>query len=139
MHVFCHRSWDLYKGSGIRSHHRNKKDLELCFNDINEFDEPHPIRKRSAIVEWLKRLDYGAESRREEVSSNPSFAIRRTEKFCLASGKWEPISNQGRIVLRKKKNGLRLSYVLPKICTTLNPSAPTAIRQWETIYLVHSG
>ena len=34
---------------------------------------------RGAVVEWLERLDYGAESRRKIMSSRLGFAIRRLE------------------------------------------------------------
>ena len=38
---------------------------------------------RGTVVEWLKRLNYGAESRRKVVSSGLGFAMRRLENFVI--------------------------------------------------------
>ena len=46
---------------------------------------------RGAVVECLERLDHGAESRRNVVSSTQGFAVRRLENsLCQPSSKWVP-------------------------------------------------
>ena len=41
------------------------------------------------MVEWLERLNYGAESRRKVESSRLGFAMRRLENFpCQPSSEW---------------------------------------------------
>ena len=53
--------------------------------------------KRGAVVEWLERLGYGAESRRKVVNSRLGFAIRLLENsLCQPSNKWETFSDQGK-------------------------------------------
>ena len=48
------------------------------------------------MVEWLERLDYGAESRRKVVSSRLDFAIRRLENsLCQRSSEWVPFFELG--------------------------------------------
>ena len=52
------------------------------------------IYVRGVVVDWLERLDYGAESRRKVVSSRLGFAMRRLENsLCQPSSKWVPFSN----------------------------------------------
>ena len=81
--------------------------------------------ERNSVVEWLETLDYGAESRRRVMSLNPGFAIRRLEiSLYPPSSKWVPTSNQERIRQRKKRNGLRFSYVVPKIHMASDPNCP---------------
>ena len=49
---------------------------------------------RGVVVEWLERLDYGAESRRKVVNSRLGFAMRQLENsLCQPSSKWVPFSN----------------------------------------------
>ena len=80
---------------------------------------------RGAVVEWLERLGYGAESRRKVVSSRLGFAMRRLENsICQPSSKWEPFSNQGKTWQRKERNGLRLSSAVSKIQWNSNPHCP---------------
>ena len=44
------------------------------------------------MVEWLERLDYGAESRRKVVRSRLGFAMRRLEKsLCQPRSKWKTL------------------------------------------------
>ena len=41
------------------------------------------------MVEWVERLDYGAESRRKVVSSRLGFTMRRLENsLCPPNRKW---------------------------------------------------
>ena len=50
--------------------------------------------EKCVVVEWLERLDYGAENRRKVVSSRLGFAMRRQENsLCQPSSKWVPFSN----------------------------------------------
>ena len=92
--------------------------------------------KRGAVVEWLERCGYGAESRRKVVSSRLGFAIRLWENFfCQPSSKWVTFANQGKIRQQKERDGLRLSFAVPMIQRNSNPTAPTAIRLWETFTL----
>ena len=77
------------------------------------------------MVDWLERLDYGAESRRKVVSSRLGFAIRRLENsLCQPSSQWVPISNLGRIRQRKERDGLRLASAVPKTQWDSNPHCP---------------
>ena len=49
---------------------------------------------RGAVVEWLERLRYGAESLRKVVSLSLGFAMRRLENsLCQLSSKWVPFLN----------------------------------------------
>ena len=85
------------------------------------------------MFEWLERLYYGAESRRKVVSSRLGFAVRRLENFlCQPSSEWVPFSNKRRIRQRNEKDGLRVHQLCPRYNGTLTPTAPTAIRLWET-------
>ena len=53
--------------------------------------------KRGAVVEWLERRGYGAESRRKVVSSRLCFAIRLLENFlCQSSSKWVTFFESGK-------------------------------------------
>ena len=80
---------------------------------------------RGAVVEWLVRLGYGAESRRKVVSSRLGFAMRRLKNsLCQPSSKWVPFSNQGRIRQRKERDGLCLSSAVPRIQWDSNPHCP---------------
>ena len=45
------------------------------------------------MVEWLERLDYGAESRRKVVSSRLGFAMRRLENFVTPAVNGDRFSN----------------------------------------------
>ena len=67
------------------------------------------------MVEWLKRLDYGAESRRNVVSSRLCFAHATTGKLCQPSSEWVLFSNWERLRQRKQRDGLRLSSTVSKI------------------------
>ena len=68
------------------------------------------------MVEWLERLDYGAEICRKVASSRLGFDMRRLENsLCQPNIKWVPFSNQGRLRQRKERDGLRLSSAVPKI------------------------
>ena len=60
----------------------------LCTGMLNLFEN------RRAVVEWLEWLGYGAESRRNVMSSRLSFAIRRLENFvCQPNSKCESFLN----------------------------------------------
>ena len=64
----------------------------LCMGMLNFFEKP--IEKRSAVVEWLECLSYGAESRRNVVSSKLGFAMRQLENFvCQPNSKCESFLN----------------------------------------------
>ena len=70
----------------------------------------------SAVVEWLERLCYGAESRLKTVSSRLGFLTGRLENsFCQPSFKWVHFSNCGRLRQRKERDGFHLSSPVPKI------------------------
>ena len=55
--------------------------------------------------------------------------------FCQPSSKWVTFSNQGKKRQRKERHWLRLSLAVPMIQLDSNPTAPTAIRLWETFTL----
>ena len=77
------------------------------------------------MVEWLERLDYGAESRRKVVSSRLDFAMRRLENsLCQPSSEWVPFSNQGRLRQQKERDGLRFTSAVAKIQWDSNPNCP---------------
>ena len=72
--------------------------------------------KRGAVVELLERRGYSAESRRKVVSSRLGFAIRLLENFlCQPSSKWVTFSNQGKIMQRKERDVLCLSFAVPMV------------------------
>ena len=73
---------------------------------------------------WRRKSPY-------RVSSRLGLATRRLEN-CQTSRKWVPFSNKGRIRQRKEKDVLYLSSAVPKIQWDSNPTAPTAIRLWDT-------
>ena len=76
---------------------------------------------RGAVVEWLERLDSGAESRRKFICSR-LFRHPTTGKHPLSpSSKWVPFLNQGRIRQQKERDGLRIFPAVPKISGTLIP------------------
>ena len=53
--------------------------------------------QRSAVAEWLEWLGYSAESRREVVSLNLGYAMRRMENsHCEPSSKWVPFFESGK-------------------------------------------
>ena len=58
---------------------------------------------------------------------------RTTGKLCQPSSKWVPFSNLGRIRQLKERDGHCLSFAVPKILYASSPTAPMAIRVWETI------
>ena len=77
--------------------------------------------ERSAVVEWLERPSYGAESRIKVVSSSLGFAMRRLENsLCQPSSKWTPFTNQGRIKQQTEKDRLCFSSAVPNS----NPHCP---------------
>ena len=43
-----------------------------------------------------------------------------------------PVSNKGRLIVRKERGGLRIPYSVPKTQRASTPSAPTTIRLWDT-------
>ena len=47
------------------------------------------------MVEWLKRLGYGAENRRKVVSSRLGFAMRRLENSLCQLGKAKAAKGEG--------------------------------------------
>lgn len=80
---------------------------------------PH---EKGAIVEWLKTLGCGAESRRKVVTTRLGFAIRQLEN-CQPSRKWISFSNQ-RMMQRQERHGLRLLSAVPRIKWASNPYCP---------------
>ena len=61
----------------------------------------------------------------EVVGSNTDETSRLMENsFFQSSSKWSLFSNQGRIRQRKERDGLRLSYAVPKIQLAFNPHCP---------------
>ena len=49
---------------------------------------------RGTVIEWLERLGYDAECRRQVVSSRLGFDVRRLEiSVSQPSSKWVPFSN----------------------------------------------
>ena len=98
-------------------------------------DKRGAVVERGAGVEWLERLSYGAEGRRKVVSLRLGFAIRRLENsLCQSSSKWLPFSNYGRTRQRKERDGIHLSFAVPRIQS--NPSVPMTIRLWEIFTLL---
>ena len=54
--------------------------------------------------------------RRKAMSSSLGFTIQRLENsLSQPSSKWVPLSNQGRIRQQKNRDGLHLSFAVPKI------------------------
>ena len=66
---------------------------------------PEKHRGSGAMVEWLERLGYGAESRRK-VEFEAGLCHATTVKLCQPSSKWVPVSNQRRIRQRKERDAL---------------------------------
>ena len=93
-------------------------------------------QKRGTVVEWLERLGYSAERRRQVVRSRLGFVMRRLENcFCQSIRKWVPFSNQGRIKRGKMRDGLRFSFVVPKIYWDSRPIGPYASMANLDLYL----
>ena len=80
-------------------------------------------RQGSAVVDWLERLGYGAESRRKVVRSPPGFAMSFDD--------WKTLS-----VSERRGMGSAFYQLCPGYCAPLASTAPAAIRQWETFYLI---
>ena len=76
---------------------------------------------------------------RRKSSKDREFKFRlcypTTRKLCQPSSKWVTFSNQGKIRQRKEQDRLRLSFAMPMMQWDSNPTAPTAIRLWETFTL----
>ena len=70
------------------------------------------------------------------MSSKLGFAMKRLENsLCQPSSKWILFSNKGRIRQRKERNGLRLSFAVPKIQWDSNPHCPYDYQAMGHIYL----
>ena len=80
--------------------------------------------ERGAVVEWLERLGYGAESLRK--AGVRGWAT--TGKLCQTSSRWVPFFELG-----TDKAAKGVGWAPPFIsCAQDTPTAPTAIRLWET-------
>ena len=55
--------------------------------------------------------------------------------FCQPSSKWVTFSNQGKIMQQKERDVFCLYFAVPMVQWDSNPTAPTAIRLWETFTL----
>ena len=52
--------------------------------------------------------------------------------LCQPSSKQVPFSNWGKVKQQKEKDGLHLSFAMPKMQWDSNPTASMAIMLWET-------
>ena len=52
--------------------------------------------------------------------------------LCQSISKWVPFSNLRRVRQEKETEGLRLSFAVPRYSGALTPTAPWAIRLWDT-------
>ena len=67
------------------------------------------------------------------VSSRLGCAMRRLENsLCQPSRKWVPFSNKGRISSERRGMGSAFHQLCPRYSGTLAPTAPTAIKLWDT-------
>ena len=76
------------------------------------------------MVEWLERLDNGAQSRLKVGSSWVGFAMRRLENSVNPAVNGYLFSNQGQTRQRKEREGLRLLSSVPKIQWDYNRHFP---------------
>ena len=85
---------------------------------------------RGVVVEWLDRLDYGAESRRKVVRGwdSPCDDWKTASVHPAVNGNLSQ-SREG-YGSERKGMGLHLSSAVPKIQWGFNP---TAIRLWEIV------
>ena len=78
-------------------------------------------RRCRVVIEWLS---YGAESRRKVAGSRLGLSIRGLENSVKPAVNGYLFSNWGRMGQRKERDGLRLSFALPKIQWHTNPNCP---------------
>ena len=79
------------------------------------------------MVEWLERLDYGAESR---GWASPCYDWKTLSVNPAVNGYLFRIrEDKGR---ERRGMGSAFHQLCPKYSGTLTPTAPTAIRLWET-------
>ena len=65
------------------------------------------------------------------------FAMGRMENsLCQPSSKWIPFLNQGRIRQPRREMGSTFHHLCPRYSRTLTPTAPMAIRLWETFAFI---
>ena len=77
------------------------------------------------MVEWVERLDYGAESRRKVVSSRLDFAMRRLENsLCPPSSTWVLFFELGKAKAAKGEGWAPPLSALPLIQWDSNPHCP---------------
>ena len=83
------------------------------------------------MVEWLEELDYGVESGRKIVISSSGFAMGRLETLSV-----DPAVNGYLFRIREglgsERRGIGSTFHQLCLCWSLTPTAPTAIRLWET-------
>ena len=85
------------------------------------------------MVEWFERLDYGAESRRKVVSSRLASPCDDWKTLYVPSA----VNGYLFRIRESKGSGRRgmdsaFHQLCPRYSGTLNPTAPTAIRLWNT-------
>ena len=76
---------------------------------------------------WCRKLPEGREFKlglRCQANGTPCQPSRKMGRL--------PVSNKGRLILRKERGGLRIPYSVPKTQRASTPSAPTTIRLWDT-------
>ena len=81
-------------------------------------------------VKWLEQLEYGAERHWKAPSVRLGLAIRRLENSTNPAVNRLLFSNKGRIRQQKEKDGLHLSFAVPKIRWDSIPPLP----QWLLSY-----
>ena len=84
-------------------------------------------------MEWLEKLGYCAESRGKVVSCNRTWPSDDWKTLCVNPA--VPASYQGKIRLRKERNGLPLAYAVPKIKWDCNPNCPYGYKAIRNLYV----
>ena len=78
------------------------------------------------MVKWLEQLEYVAERHWKALSFRLGLAIRRLENSTNPAVNRLLFSNMGRIRQQKERDGLHLSFAVPKIRWGSVPNCPNS-------------
>ena len=87
--------------------------------------------KTGVVVEWLERLDYGAESRRKVVSSRLGSAMRRLENSVNPAVNGYLFRIREGLGSERRGMGSVFHQLCPRYSGTLTLTAPRIIRLLE--------
>ena len=84
------------------------------------------------MVEWSKRLGYGAESRRKVIGSRLGFAMRRLGDSVNPAANGYLFQTREANGSERRGMGFAFHFLCPRYIGTLSFTASKAIRLWET-------